>query len=364
MMKHNYLNNTPLEQAKKEYYAHLKAVGFAARSEMLPVNKACGRVLKHAAYACICSPHYNASAMDGIAVSAQSTFTASEKTPLTLHKEDYTVVDTGDPLPAGTDAVIMVEDIIENEAGEVRIIAPVRPWQNVRQVGEDICMGDMLAPAGTTLTPSLCGALLAGGITEVEVLALPVFGIIPTGDEIVAPTSHPKEGEIIEFNSTIFSSYLREHGAQAKVYPITKDVKSDILAVLKRARAECDGVLICAGSSAGRDDYTAEMIAALGKVLVHGIAIKPGKPAILGEVESKPVIGLPGYPVSAIVIMDEIVREVIDLYTGKPLFAPQTVKAVLAKRWFLPLNTVNIFAFRSVKSAENCLPLPSAEGQG
>ena len=228
--------------------------------------------------------------------------------------------------------MIMVEDIIEDAAGNVSILAPVHPWQNVRQVGEDICKGDMLAPTGTRLTPSLCGALLAGGITEVEVLAKPVFGIIPTGDEIVAPTANPQAGEIIEFNSTIFKAFLSSCEAQGTVYPITKDVKADILSVTKQALAECDAVLICAGSSAGRDDYTAEIIAALGKVCVHGIAIKPGKPAILGEVGGKPVIGLPGYPVSAIVIMDEIVRQVVDLYYQRPLCAPPAVEAVLGKK--------------------------------
>ncbi|MBE6817716.1 MAG: molybdopterin biosynthesis protein [Ruminococcaceae bacterium] len=363
-MKHNYLNNTSLNEAKEIYYSHLKAVGLAARSEVVAVREAGGRVLKDAAYARICSPHYNACAMDGIAVCAADTFAASEKIPLTLAPESYTVVDTGDPLPKGCDAVIMVEDLIETESGEVRIIAPVRPWQNVRQVGEDICMGDMLAPSGTVLSPSLCGALLAGGVTEIEVLAKPVFGIIPTGDEIVAPTADPKEGEIIEFNSTIFASYLESHGAAVKVYPITKDVKSDILAVVERALCECDGVLICAGSSAGRDDYTAEIIASLGTVLVHGIAIKPGKPAILGEAQSKPVIGLPGYPVSAIVIMEEIVREVIDLYNNKTPSAPPTVKAVLGKKVVSSLKYSEYIrvALGSIGGALSAVPLGRGAG--
>ena len=331
-MKHNYLNNTPLNEAKELYYAHLKAAGFSARSERIPVTEADGRVLKNAVYAVICSPHYNASAMDGIALRAALTFTASEKTPLVLNPADFTVVDTGDPLPPGADAVIMVEDLIEDAAGSIRILAPVHPWQNVRQVGEDICMGDMLAPSGTTLTPSLCGALLAGGVGEVEVLAKPVFGIIPTGDEIVPPTATPKTGEIIEFNSTIFKAFLGECDADVKVFPITKDKKDAIRAVVEQALATCDAVLICAGSSAGRDDYTAEIIASLGTVCVHGIAIKPGKPAILGEAAGKPLIGLPGYPVSAIVIMDEIVRQVVDLYYKRPLSTLPTAEAVLGKK--------------------------------
>ena len=331
-MKYNYLNNLPLNEAKSKYYAHLKEVGFSGQSETVPVTDACGRVIKEAAYARICSPHYNASAMDGVAVKAEKTFTASERTPVTLTPDDYTVVDTGDPLPDNSDAVIMVEDLIEGENGNYEIISGVVPWQNVRQVGEDICMGDMIAPSGTVLTPSLCGALLAGGITEIEVIKKPLVGIIPTGDEIVLPTADPQKGDIIEFNSTVFKGMLGEINAKVKVYPITPDKKELIESAIKTALSECDIVLVSAGSSAGRDDYTAEIISLLGTVLVHGIAIKPGKPAVLGEALGKPVIGLPGYPVSAIVIMDEIVSEVVAMYYGKAKPLRKTVKAVLAKK--------------------------------
>ena len=331
-MKHNYLNNVPLDEAKAKYIEHLKAVGFSGKTDVVVVTDACGRIIKNAAYAHICSPHYNASAMDGVAVKAEITFAASEKTPVTLTPSDYTVVDTGDPIPDNCDAVIMVEDLIGGEDGNYDIITAHHPWQNVRQVGEDICMGDMIAPSGTTLTPSLCGALLAGGITEIEVLKAPTVGIIPTGDEIVAPTSDPAKGDIIEFNSTVFKGMLGEFGAKAKVYPITPDKKDLIRAALEKALDECDMVLISAGSSAGRDDYTSEIIESLGTVLVHGIAVKPGKPAVLGEAKGKPVIGLPGYPVSAIVIMDEIVSEVAALYYGKGEPKRETVKAVLAKK--------------------------------
>ena len=331
-MKHNYLNNVPLDEAKKKYIEHLKNVGFSGTTEFVSVTNACGRTIKNAAYAIICSPHYNASAMDGVAVKAEITFSASERTPVKLTPSDYTVVDTGDPLPDDCDAVIMIEDLIGGEDGAYEIIKAHHPWQNVRQVGEDICMGDMIAPSGTVLTPSICGALLAGGITEIEVIKTPVVGIIPTGDEIVAPTSNPDEGDIIEFNSTVFKGMLGEFKAKAKVYQITPDKKELLKAVLETALSECDIVLISAGSSAGRDDYTSEIINSIGTVLVHGIAVKPGKPAVLGEAMGKPVIGLPGYPVSAIVIMDEIVSEVCALYYGKAALQRETVKAVLAKK--------------------------------
>ncbi len=331
-MKHNYLSNIPLDEAKRIFYNHLKEAGFGCGTEKVNVGDACGRIIKDAAYAHICSPHYNASAMDGIAVDSRITFSASEKTPVTLTPRDYTVVDTGDPLPDGCDAVIMVEDLIEAGEDKLQIISAVYPWQNVRQVGEDICMGDMIATSGTRLTPSLCGALLAGGITEIEVIKKPLVGIIPTGDEIVAPTSDPQRGDIIEFNSTVFRGMLESFDAQSKVYPITPDKKELIKSAVETALSECDIVLISAGSSAGRDDYTSEIISSLGTVLVHGIAVKPGKPAVLGEAKGKPVIGIPGYPVSAIVIMDEIAGDVVSMYYGRERAKGETVKAVLSKK--------------------------------
>lgn len=331
-MKHNYLSNTPVEEAKTKYFGFLKDRGFAQSDEIIPVSSASGRITAEALRAVICSPHYNASAMDGIAVFSGDTFDASERDPLVLTDDKFSVVDTGDKLPDGADSVIMVEDVVDNSDGSVTIHSPVYPWQNVRQVGEDICKGDMLAPANTKLTPALCGALLAGGITSVRVIRRPVFGIIPTGDEIVSPTSDPAPGEIIEFNSTIFSAMLREWDAESITYPIVPDIKEKIKESLCKALSECDAVLILAGSSAGRDDYTSEIISSLGDAVIHGIAAKPGKPAVLGCCGSKPVIGLPGYPVSAIVVMNEFVRGAVGLYYGKPVGESARVKAVLGRR--------------------------------
>ena len=196
-MKHNYLNNTELNEAKEKYFSAVKESGFGFKEETIPIQLSHGRTLAKAVYAKICSPHYNASAMDGIAVFAEDTYGACENEPVVLPPEKYTVVDTGDPMPDGTDAVVMIEDVDEDDSGLVRLISAVHPWQNVRQVGEDICMGDMIAPTGTVVTPSLCGAFLAGGITSVNVKKHPVFGIIPTGDEIVEPKENPEKEEII-----------------------------------------------------------------------------------------------------------------------------------------------------------------------
>ncbi len=331
-MKHNYLNNTPLESAQAQFFAAVTQSGFGYTEETVPAADALGRVTAKAVYAAISSPHYNASAMDGIAVKAADTFGASEASPLILPPEKYTVVDTGDPLPDGADAVVMVEDVITNDGGSVKLLAAVSPFQNVRQVGEDICMGDMIAPTGTVISPALIGAFLAGGVTEIPVKKRPTFGIIPTGDEIVKPTGAPKKGEIIEFNSAIFSSMLAGWGAQAKVYDIVKDKKDLLRAAAETALAECDAVLILAGSSAGRDDYTSEIVSSLGTLLIHGIGVKPGKPAVLGIAGSKPIVGLPGYPVSAIVIMEQFVKGLTDLYYKRERAREDAVSAVLGRR--------------------------------
>ena len=331
-MKHNYLNNTPLEQAQEIFFGAVADSGFTYTEETVPSAEALGRALSRAVYAAISSPHYNASAMDGIAVKAADTFGASERTPVILPPERYTVVDTGDPLPDGADAVVMAEDVINDDAGHVTLRAAVPPWQHVRQVGEDICMGDMIAPTNTLVTPALIGAFLAGGVTAVPVKKRPLFGIIPTGDEIVPPTAAPQKGEIIEFNSSVFSAMLREWDADAKTYPIVKDKKELLSAALDTALAECDAVLVLAGSSAGRDDYTSEIVASRGQVLIHGIGVRPGKPAVLGLAAGKPVIGLPGYPVSAIVIMEEFVKELIDRYYRRESRPEETAQAVMSRR--------------------------------
>ena len=331
-MRHNYLNNTPLNEAKENYLSHLAANNFTYDTEQIASAQASGRILSKAVYAKICSPHYNASAMDGIAVKAADTYGASENAPVILTKDQYTVVDTGDPVPDFCDAVVMVEDVTELENGDVKLFSAVHPWQNVRQVGEDICMGDMIASSHTKVTPSLCGAFLAGGVLDVEVIKKPKVGIIPTGDEIVSPKANPGKGEIIEFNSVIFSSMLADWQAEAKIYDIVRDKKELLKDAVMTAVGECDVALVLAGSSAGRDDYTSSIITELGQVIYHGIAIKPGKPAVLGNIGKVPVIGLPGYPVSAIVIMQEIVKNVVDLYYKKSSANTETVKARLGKR--------------------------------
>ena len=330
-MSFEYLTNIALDKAREDYTGFLKENGFAPKTETIPVSAANGRITAKAVYAAICAPHYAASAMDGIAVKAADTFGATETTPVTLKSESFIVVDTGDPMPEGCDAVIMVEDIVRNEDGSVTIYAPAAPWQHIRQIGEDICAGEMILPAYVKISPAAIGSMIAGGVMTVETVTKPVIGIIPTGDEIVAPCADPKPGDILEFNSSIFSGMIEDWGCVAKTYPIVKDRYDDIKNMLIKASDECDMVILNAGSSAGRDDYSSKAIAEIGQVLYHGIAIKPGKPAILGQREGKPILGVPGYPVSGIIVIEELLKPVVDEWYHACPDKGNTVKAVLSR---------------------------------
>ena len=330
-MGFEYLTNVPLIQAREDYLALLESHGFGPRTEIIPVFESCGRVTARAVYAHICAPHYAASAMDGVAVTAKDTFGATETTPVTLSPEQFIVLDTGDPIPEDRDAVIMVEDIVKNADGSITIHAAAAPWQHIRQIGEDICAGEMILPSHMTVSPAAIGAMIAGGVLEIEVIRKPVVGIIPTGDEIIPPCTDPKPGDILEFNGSIFSAMVRQWGAEAVVYPIVPDKFDQIKTMVAKAAEECDMVILNAGSSAGREDFSAKVIRELGEVLYHGIAIKPGKPAILGCQGEKPILGVPGYPVSGIIVIEQLLKPLIDHWLQAPSAPSQYAKATLTR---------------------------------
>ena len=330
-MGFEYLTNVPLEQARRDYIQLLESHGFGPKTEVIPVFESCGRVTARAVYAHICAPHYAASAMDGVAVNAKDTFGATETTPVTLQPVQYTVLDTGDPIPEDRDAVIMVEDIVKNEDGSITIHAAAAPWQHIRQIGEDVCAGEMILPGHMTVSPAAIGAMIAGGVLEIEVIRKPVIGIIPTGDEIIPPCTDPKPGDILEFNGSIFSAMVKSWGAEAVVYPIVPDKFDRIQAMVAKAASECDMVILNAGSSAGREDFSARVIRELGEVLYHGIAMKPGKPAILGCQGDKPILGVPGYPVSGIIVIEQLLKPLIDHWLQVPPAPAQYAKATLTR---------------------------------
>lgn len=332
-MPFNYLDNMELEEALDFYMAKLGKSNLTHAIEEIPSAHSLGRTAADAVYARISSPHYNACAMDGIAVCARATFSATDTSPLVLKEGvDFVRVDTGDALPENFDAVIMIEDIIEAGEDMVKILESATPWQHIRQIGEDICAGEMILPSNTVIRPAAIGAMLAGAVLKVRVKRKLLAGIIPTGNEIVHPTDSPKEGEIIEFNSHIFSAMLDEWGVRGKTYAVIPDQYELIKNAVAIASGECDLVLLNAGSSAGREDFSASVIASLGEVLVHGIAIRPGKPTILGLINGKPVIGIPGYPVSGIIVMEKIVKLVIGYISNMTFDKDDKTSAILVKK--------------------------------
>ena len=363
-MGFEYLTNIPLEKAREDYLKLLTDNGFAPKTEVIPVWDACGRVTARAVYAHICAPHYAASAMDGVAVNAKDTFGATETTPVTLEPGRNIVLDTGDPIPENCDAVIMVEDIVKNSDGTITIHAAAAPWQHIRQIGEDICAGEMILASHMTVAPAAIGAMIAGGVLEVEVIRKPVVGIIPTGDEIIPPCTDPKPGDIQEFNGSIFSAMVRAWGAAAKVYPIVPDQFERIKAMVAKAADECDLVILNAGSSAGREDFSVKVIRELGEVLYHGIAMKPGKPAILGRRGEKPILGVPGYPVSGIIVIEELLRPLIDHWLKAPAAPRQYASAILTRPVVSGLKYQEFVRVRMGYVGDKLMASPLSRGSG
>jgi putative molybdopterin biosynthesis protein len=302
-----YLTVTSLDESLS-----LLRTGFSCTPsrEEIPLTESAGRLTAEPIFARYSVPEVHLAAMDGIAVRSHDTQGASEQHPVTLETAER--VNTGNIVPPGYDAVIMIEEV-QAENGRFTIRKAVPPWQHVRPAGEDIGESEMALPSRHRIRPSDIGALAAYGITRVQVLTVRV-GLIPTGSELVEHGSHPAPGQVVESNTVMAEAMLASLGAHCTRYPMVKDDPALIRTTLRRAVSENDLVIISAGSSAGTKDYTAEVIAGLGEVLIHGIAMKPGKPAIIGRIEKKPVIGMPGYPLSALTVLREIVLPLVHSY--------------------------------------------------
>lgn len=329
-----YLRMKTLEQARSLWSS--RTSGFRVPVETIPSRIGLHRVTAEPVTAKHSVPHYHGAAMDGIAVRAQETFGASDVNPRRLILEESTfAVDTGDPLPAETDAVIMIEQVEKVGDKEVEIRAAAFPWQHVRKVGEDIVAGELLMPQHHRLRPADLGALLAAGVIDIQVYRRPKVWIQPTGTELISAdrASEAAPGEIIEFNGIVLSAMVQECGGDPLLRDVIPDDYNSIKSLLEQAVAsDSDVILLNAGSSAGSEDYTAEIIEELGEVLVHGVTMMPGKPTILGMVKGKPVIGIPGYPVSAILAFEQFVHPLLLSMQGLPMaFFPQ-VEANLGRK--------------------------------
>lgn len=356
-----FLKDIPYPEARDRFLDAFQ--GLLSREETLPVAECLGRVTARPAFARLSSPHYHASAMDGVAVNAEATFGARETLPKTLHVgKDAFWVDTGDPLPAGTNAVVLVEELRDLGGGHLEIVAPVSPWENVRVYGEDMVESELIVPAGWLLRPVDLGAILAGGVREIPVRKRPVVSIVPTGSELVPPSQDPAPGQIMEFNSTVFAGMIKQWGGEPRVSAAVPDDFPAIKAEVERAAAASDVVLIGAGSSHGSKDYTASVIAELGEVLVHGVATRPGKPVVLGRVGDKPAAGVPGYPVSAALAMDLFIRPLLMRLLGLPVAPPDSVTATLSRSVVSPMGVDEFVRVKLGKVGDKLVATPVSRG--
>ncbi len=362
-----YIEPMPLGGALALWRKRLEALGAwnSLEPEELAVDDARGRVTAEPVFASLSSPFYHSAAMDGVAVRFADTIGASERSPKRLAVgPDAVYVDTGDPLPEGFDAVIMVEDIDELAGGRIEIIAPATPWQNVRVIGEDIVATELILPVSHRIRPEDVSAMLAGGLTSVNVTRRPVVALIPTGNELVEPGVALRKGDIIEYNSRMLSGMAGEWGARAVRYGIVPDNLDTLKKYILDAAGEADLVVVNAGSSAGSEDFTYHAVKELGEVFLHGVNIKPGKPVILGAVNGRPVIGVPGYPVSAYLAFRLFARELVYRWQGTTPPAAEIIGARLSRQLASPLGPEEFVRVKLGRVGGNVVATPLSRGAG
>ncbi len=293
-------------------------------TETIVVPDAVGRILAEPVHARLSAPHFHAAAMDGIAVKASDTFGASEAQPKQLVTgRDAYWVNTGHVLPENTDAVIMIEHIHVIDEATLEIDSPAFPWQHIRKIGEDIVATELLFPQNHRITPYCLGALLAGGVFSVTVKKKPKILIIPTGSELVdwqqMEDKVLRPGQVLDANSYVLGGLVTASGATAVRHePLMDDILKLTEEVSLAVHSDADIILTVGGSSAGSEDYSKDVIETLGDILVHGVTIMPGKPVIVGNIKGKPIFGIPGYPVSAIIAFEQFVQPLINQFLGQP----------------------------------------------
>lgn len=377
MARNIYLENTDLEEAISEYLKELEPSMELIDSENIPTQESLGRVLTNPIFALTSSPNYNAAAMDGIMVDSQKTRGASESKPLTLTRGvDFEDINTGFPIREPYDAVIMIEDIVylngqKNEQGDADkqgqhciIKSAASTWQHVRPVGEDIVSGEMLLPAHHRMRPMDIGAALAAGIPEVPVYEKVRVGIMPTGTEIIEVGNHLGKGKIYDSNSWTFQATCEEMGAIGQRIPPVADEYETLKNTVKKLVKDNHIVLINAGSSAGSKDYTAQLIREMGQVFFHGLSIKPGKPTVLGVIQGKPVVGIPGYPGSAFLVFEEVVAPIIRKLQRVSDVPPVFKEATLSRRVISSLKYREYVRVQLGRVGDRIIATPLNRGAG
>jgi len=380
-----YLHDIPLPDAQSRFDRALNEAGLGSilAVETIPLDEqAVGRVLAKPIWALLSSPHYHASAMDGSALRAADIAGAMPTQPVLLTAGRQAVyVDTGDPLPDWANAVIpieQVESLLENGepavdlrgATHIRLRTALPPWSHVRPMGEDIVATQLVIPAGQVLRPVDLGAIAASGHVSIVVSCRPRVAILPTGTELVPPGREVNAGDIIEYNSIVLAGQILQWGGIPERYPITADNFDQIKQNVQRAADENDLVLLNAGSSAGSEDYSARAVQELGQLLVHGVAVRPGHPVILGMIhrtasdQMVPIIGVPGYPVSAALTGEIFVEPLLAHWLGRSPQEPEEVTAVLSRKVTSPPGDDDYLRVVAGKVGDRLLAAPLSRGAG
>lgn len=385
-----YLHDIPLFEAQARLKRALQDAGLwrVLDIETIPLDEhALGRVTAEPIWAKVSSPHYHASAMDGFAVRAVATNGALPSRPVTLEIGPAAkYVDTGDPLPDWANAVIPIENVESlDELGtitkeirdpvSIRIRASVAPWSHVRPLGEDIVATQLVLPAGHILKPADLGAIAASGHQQIHVARKPKVAILPTGTELVPIGSQLKAGDILEYNSLVLAAQVKAMGGEPTRYPIIRDDFDLICDRVQEAAHTHDLVLLNAGSSAGAEDFSSKVVEKLGQLLVHGVAVRPGHPVILGMInrefettrESRlltPIIGVPGYPVSAALTVDIFVEPLVAAWLGRRPKELPTETAILTRKIVSPPGDDDFVRVAVGKVGDTLLAAPLSRGAG
>ncbi len=396
-----YLHDIPLSQAQNRLREALEAAGLwqILGVEEIPLDEnALGRVLAEPVWARLSSPHYHASAMDGFALRAEKTVGALPSRPVVLRIDEEAVyIDTGDPLPDWANAVVPIENTepLDAESGlspdlrhpyAIRLRDPLPPWTHVRPMGEDIVATELVLPAGHILRPVDLGAVAASGHAVLRVARRPRVAILPTGTELVPIGKPVKKGDIIEYNSLVLAAQVRAWGGEPVRFPIVSDDFAAICAAIARAARACDLILLNAGSSAGSEDFSARVVEELGDLLVHGVAVRPGHPVIIGMVRRSvadsstnnhsrsnelpndisliPILGVPGYPVSAALTGEIFVEPLIARWLGNPAREPLEIDAILTRKVTSPAGDDDYLRVVVGKVGDRTLAAPLSRGAG
>jgi putative molybdopterin biosynthesis protein len=359
-----------LETARAAVVTHTKATDH----EQVSAEDALDRITAQPVFARFASPHYRASAMDGIAIRSADVAAASAKQPIELleieeaaspstGRPGCAVVDTGSPMPDWADAVVRIENTKKTPSGFV-VAEPVAPARDVRRIGEDVEADALLFGRGHRVRPYDIGAMLATGVSSIAVRRRPRVAMLATGSEIVEPGGLPEAGQVIEYNSRMMSAYVREWGGEPVYLGRAHDDPDELARAILNAARDHDIVCVIAGSSMGSKDFTVDVMQKHGTLLVHGVDMMPGKPASIAVIATTPVLGIPGYPVSAVVAYQQLLAPAVAASLGTVVQEPATLRARVRRKIPSRLGVEEFVRVCLARDGREWIAVPLPRGAG